>query len=204
MTFVNYGVARLLIQQHGTSRKDDGQTSQSASRPVHMTDEELLQMYIRKFHQFCKRSVFEVPKHVFGKKPCDGERLAFKVTKTFIKSFHSDTQCLQSAGDTNVSGSSEMSSTTLKLSLEDTIDVQGRIADCLGLSPKNKWPFVFLGASKGCIELNFSVPAAVFAKLKSQLSIKAPSHFRTENELVKLEASGVHLLCGPPGVPNAK
>ena len=201
LSFVNYGIAELLIKQHGMDRKDDSTTSETAS-PVNKINTKLLQTYTQKFRQFCKRSVFELPQNILPT-PYEGERLAFKVIDGFIKSFHSNT-CVTSANDAGVSSSSKESSKTLRLSLEDTIVVQGRIAECLGLSLKNKWTLIFLGASRGCIELNFSVPAAFFGKLKSQLSTRrATSHFSSDNELVKLDASGVHLLCGPPGIPNA-
>ena len=104
-------------------------------------------------------------------------------------------------GGRSLSNTSEISSKTLNLSLEDTIIIQGRIANFLGL--KNKWSLVFLGASKGCVELKFSISMLLFRDLKSQLNITEVTELNPETGIARLEASGIYILCGPPGKPYA-
>ena len=158
----------------------------------------MLQTYKTNFETFCQRSVFEVPQHVFGPVPSDGEKLAFKVTKETVASL--SPSC--TLGDDNISPSSpttEISSKTLNLSLEDTLTVQGKVAEALGL--KNVWSLVFLSAAKGCIKLTFAAPRVVMETVKPQLDINTPTEFTMCSRFANLEASGIHIMCGPPGKP---
>ena len=194
LSFFNYHIAEQLIKQHGTQ----GDSAASQNRG---TDQEALKRYETKFHQFCKRSIFEVPQDVFGPIPYDGERLAFKVTSLLTKNIHPVTEA---AGDSlkNVTLSSTLkSSNTLKLSVEDTILTQGKIAESLGL--KSKWSLVFLGASEGCVQLNFSISIFDFNNIKSQLNVISSAIPSSNTGIASLEESGIHILCGPPGIPYA-
>ena len=178
--FFNYHIAKHLIKQQFKGNASCDQTT--------ATNHQALEVYETKFNQFCKRSVFEIPQGVFAQNPSDGEILAFKVTSEIATSGFDTGSPLPST--------SEISSRVLNLTLEETIMIQGRIATSLGL--KNKWSLVFLSASKGCVELKFSISISLFKELKPQLNITEATEL---NLVVSLEASGIHLLCGPPSKP---
>ena len=118
---------------------------------------------------FCQRSVFEVPKDIFGPTPRDGEIIVFKVTNDVLTSL----QPSISIGDTSTPSSPalEQSSKTLNLSLEDTQQVQVNIANALGL--ENVCTLVFLNASKGCTQLTFSVPRVVMSRVKPTAHLRS-------------------------------
>ena len=185
LSVINYHITKHLIQQQfrGTATASRGLTT--------VADHQALKDYETKFYQFCKRSVFEIPQGVFARNPPDGEILAFKVTSELATSDF-DT-------DRPLPGTLETSSKVLNLTLEDTITIQGRIATSLGL--KNKWSLIFLRASKGCTELNFSISTSLFQELKPQLNITEATELNRKSGIASLEASGIHLLCGPPGKP---
>ena len=190
LSFFNYHIAEHLIKQHGTDVGDGHCTvpSKRSSKSTKLTDQDHLSSYLMKFNKFCKRSVFEVPIDVFGSVPDDGEKLAFKVTHILTESLRPSIVTSEVI-TTPTSLGSRISARTLRLSLKDTLNIQGKIANCLGL--KYSWCLVFLGAVEGCIELNFSVPKIIMNKIKSQINVFAT-----------LEASGIHVLCGPPGKPK--
>ena len=156
-------------------------------------DKKVLSTYEVSFKSYCERSIFEVPEAVFGPPPDRGQMLAFKVTDQIIWSLpHSSNHGLPIYHHT-VSKSAQ----TLRLSLNDALKVQIKIAEILGI--ENVGNLVFLGASKGCIELKFSAPIAILDKIKER-------GVRTLTQLpgfADLEAANIHLLCGPPGKPNA-
>jgi hypothetical protein len=183
LSFVNYHIAKHLIKQQSIGNASCGLTT--------MTDHRALEIYETKFYQFCKRSVFEVPQGVFARNPLDGEILVFKVTSEMAKSDFNTDRPLPSTLET--------SSKVLNLTLEDTIMIQGRISTSLGL--KNKWSLIFLRASMGCIELNFSISTFLFQELKPQLNVTEATELNRKTGIASLEASGIHLLCGPPGKP---
>ena len=212
LSFVNYYIIEHLIKQHGTRKQMETSTecgdvvsqNQFSASQVCMTDHELLQMYLTQFNRFCQRSVFEVPQHVFGpiRINHNGEKLAFKVTKNLTESIRPANAT--SAEDAVASSVLEVSANTLNMSLEDTIVLQGRIAESLGLKRENKWSLIFLGAFRGCIELNFLVPQAVVDQLKTSvpLGVSEPSTVCPNAGIANLAESGIHLLCGPPGEPK--
>jgi hypothetical protein len=186
LSFVNYDIAKHIIEQQLIGNAGCGLTT--------VTNHEALELkiYETKFHRFCKRSVFQIPQGVFARNPLDGKILAFKVTSEMAKSdFNTD----RPLPGTSV----EISSKVLDLTLEDTITIQGKIASSLGL--KNKWSLVFLRASKGCIELNFSISTSIFQELKPQLNVTEATELTQKTGIASLEASGICLLCGPPGKP---
>jgi tetratricopeptide (TPR) repeat protein len=184
LSFYHYYIAKHLIKQWFKGNATCGQTTVTNYQP--------LDIYETKFYQFCKRSIFEVPQGVFARNPPDGEILAFKVTSEMARSEFNTDRPLPS---TFV----ETSSKVLNLTLEDTITIQGRIATSLGL--KNKWSLIFLRASKGCIELNFSISTLLYQELKPQLNITEATELDRKTGIISLEASGIHLLCGPPSKP---
>jgi hypothetical protein len=174
LSFYNYDIAKHIIEQ------------QSIDRPLE------LEIYETKFYQFCKRSVFEVPQGIF-RNPPGGKILAFKVTNEMAKSDFNADRPLPST-------LRKISSEVLKLTLEDTIMIRGRIATSLEL--EKKWSLVFLRASKGCVELNFSISTLLFQELKPRLNVTEATELNRKTGIASLEASGIHLLCGPPGKPE--
>ena len=180
ISFFNYHIVEYLISSYGTSE-----------------DQGMFQMYKTKFKVFCKRSIFEVPTYVFGPVPSDGEKLAFKVTEEMLNNFQFSSSSQRPENFSPSSPSLRISSKTLRLSLENTLTIQRKVAEALGL--KNVGCLVFLSVSKGCIELTFSVPRVVMGTIKRQLNTAC-----TEvASFASLEAFGIHILCGPPSKPFA-
>ena len=190
LSFFNYHVIEHLVEQFGTKSNDHSPKSGTVS------DQDMLKDYETMFIQFCNRSVLEVPQGIFARRPPGGEIIAFKVTNEMAKGDHPTTALHDQLPTTT-----QVSSKLLNLSLNDTIDIQGRIAKCLGL--KDNWSLVFLGALRGCIQLNFSISTSLFCELKPKLSTNKDTEVDPEAGLANLEASGIHLLCGPPGTPSA-
>lgn len=178
ISFFNCSVVQTLIAKYGT---DD--------------DKKMLSAYEAKFKKFCERSVFEVPPTVFGPPPDNGQMLAFKVTDEVPRHLH------EIAADISVPPSYptvEMSSKALKLSLNDTLNIQIMIAKILGI--ENFGSLIFLGAQEGCIELRFLIPNVTLDSIKQQQKVE------TLFELpgfAALESDGIHILCGSPGKPFA-
>ena len=190
LSFFNHHIVEFLITKYGTE-----------------SDRDMLNSYEQSFEEFCKRSVFEVPKDVFGPPPSDGEIIVFKVTNDVLKSFKQQpSNALTEDMLPPSSPTVQTSSRTLNLSLEDAQTVQKNIAKALHL--KNVGALVFLSASKGCIQLTFSVPKVIMNGVKPQLNtISGHSSSNTESGdrpslFANLEESGIHLLCGPPGKPH--
>jgi hypothetical protein len=178
ISFFNCCVVQTLIAKYGT---DD--------------DKKMLSAYEAKFKKFCARSVFEVPPTVFGPPPDNDQMLAFKVTDEVPRYLH------EFAADISVPPSYstvETSSKTLKLSLNDTLNIQIMIAKILGI--ENFGSLIFLGAREGCIELRFLIPSVTLDRIKQQQNVD------TLIELpgfTALGSGGIHILCGSPGKPYA-
>ena len=185
LSFFNYHIVVYLIENYGTE-----------------TDNDVLKHYTTKFQQFCQRSVFEVPQNVFGKIPGDGTTLAVKVTKQMVAQLASMQSPETSDDETPSSPILTASSKTLKLSLQDTLVVQEKVAEALSI--KQPWLLVFLGASEGCIRLTFSFPRVFMPSIKAHLDASGlPAESGTVTSLSNLEAMGIHILCGAPGRPYA-
>ena len=182
ISFFNYHIVQKLIIKFG---KDE--------------DEQMLNAYEAKFKRFCERSVFEIPhdQAVFGPS-CElhnGQMLAFKVTDEVTRNLH------EVAPDKSVPPSFhvvKMSSETLKLSLNDTLKIQRKIAKLLGIETIES--LIFLGAKKGCIELRFLVPTATLERIKQQQNVGTLTDLPG---FTTLKSQGIHILCGPPGKPYA-
>ena len=176
ISFFNYHIIQDFVEQYGTDE-----------------DKTMFRMYETKFSRFCKRSVFEIPKAVFGPPPKNGELLAFKVTKELTENLPREQSLrLQDNVSPNLPSVKE-SSKALDLSLEDTLTIQSNVAEALGL--KNVGRLVFLGVQRGCIELRFSAPKSAMDTVKTQLNTTSCGGF------ANLEDEGIHILCGPPGKP---
>ena len=170
ISFFNFHIIQHLVDEHGTDE-----------------DKAKLSDYEAKFKGYCQRSVFEVPQAVFGEASDDSQVLAFKVTKHVTNSIPSSLLNVHSV---------KRSSKTLDLSIDHALTIKGKIARTLGIE-NNIGCLDFLGAKKGCVELNFSAPCALLDKIKQQ---------HKDNMLTKLPDLGtleINMLCGPPGKPYA-
>ena len=184
ISIFNYHIVQNLINKYGTDK-----------------DKEEFGKYEAKFKMFCKRSTFEIPTYIFGTVPSDGEILAFKVTSKMLVNLRSS----NSLSNDSVSPiaptiSQKTLSETLHLSLENTLSIQMKVAEALGLLD-SVWSVVFVNAHRGCIdsELTFSIPRSIMNTLEPQLKL----HSEFKKSFADLESSGIHVLCGPPGKPYA-
>ena len=175
ISFINYHILRHFVDLYGTEE-----------------DKTMFRNYEAKFLIFCKRSVFQIPKAVFGPPPRNGEVLAFKVTKELTENLPHKQSSERDDLSPNLPSVKE-SSKALDLSLEDTLTIQSDIAEVLGL--KDVGRLVFLGVQRGCIELRFSAPKSAMDTVKTQLNTAKCGGF------ANLEDKGIHILCGPPGKP---
>lgn len=196
LSFFNYGVIEHLVKQYGTKTNDNSLKGNASCSATTVSDQDALEDYKTKFIRFCNRSVFEAPLGVFARTPPSGKIIAFKATEKMVKGDHPKVADVRQLPTTL-----ELSSELLNLSLNDTINIHSRIVDCLGL--RDKWSLVFLGALKGCVQLRFSISMSLFHELKPRLSTIEATILDRETGLSSLEASGIYLLCGPPGKPNA-
>ena len=180
ISFFNYHIMQELITEYGT-----------------VEDKAMLSAYEENFTEFCKRSVFEIPKEVFGRPPNGGEMLAFKVTNDIKDSLPSSGIPPKRDTLSPRSQTLKKSSQTLDLSMDDTLIIQKNIARALGV---NVGCLVFLGVSMGCIELKFSAPRVIMDKIRPQLNVDTAME---STGFADLESSGIYILCGPPGKPCA-
>ena len=176
ISFINYHLVEYMISQYGSEE-----------------DKRKFADYEIEFKEYCKRSVFEVPQDVFGCVPSDGVKFTFKVTKEVVKNLPSNHTQVEDDEDAIDNPTVEASSKNLKLSLGDVMFIQEKVSETLDLDVGS---FVLLGASRGCVELTFSVPKVIVKKVKTQLEeVSGPVYSN-------LEAKGIHILCGPPGKPQ--
>jgi hypothetical protein len=172
ISFFNYYNLQRVIAKFGTNE-----------------DNEKLCSYEADFKSFSERSVFEVPEEVFGPQPDRGKMLIFKVTDQIIENLSQKSYKKSLRSFLPQHHAIKRSRKTLKISLNQTLDIHRKIATILGI--ENIGSMIFLGASVGCIELKCSVPIAVLDKIK------------TQGNITDLEAANIHMLCGPPGKPYA-
>ena len=123
ISFFNYHIVEHLIKIYGT---EDDQT--------------MLEKYMTRFHDFCRRSVFEVPHHIHGQPPKNSKQLAIKVIPKNQLSM---------------------------LSLADAKNVQLKVAKMLGL--RNCGSLPLLEISKGCVKLIFALPKIILEFVKPKL-----------------------------------
>ena len=177
ISFINYHILQEFVDRYGTDE-----------------DKTMLGNYETKFSIFCRRSVFQIPKAVFGLPPKDGEVLGFKLTTKLTMNLPHKRLLEWDNLSPDVPSVNE-SSKALDLSLEDTLTVLKKVAKALGL--KNPGRLVLLGVKRGCIELRFSAPKSAMDKIKTQLNASVLRY----SALANLEDEGIHILCGPPGKP---
>jgi Ran GTPase-activating protein (RanGAP) involved in mRNA processing and transport len=174
MSFYNYELLQFLIEGKGS--KDD---------------KDALATYMRKFMEFCRRHVFEVPQSI---KYSNGhhiedhkmkQRLHIKVTKHFRTAFllKSTTKSLSSTDDEDQIR--KVCSNKLGISLEDAKNIQRKIASILNLNVSS----LFLDTiSDGSVILTFMLPTVV-----------SLSSLDNNPEIAQLSSNGISILCGPPG-----
>ena len=182
ISFINYHIVEFLINMYGSEE-----------------DKEKLQQYMLKFKDYCKRSVFEVPQDAYTQYGIESHEVqgdldnrklfVFKVTKGVLDSLSQN--CTSTENESAMNNAVKISSRELHLSLGDVFAVQEKIADTLNVNPA---ALILVGASKGCVELTFSVPEAIIDRVMDET---------TRRGFAKLESQGIHLLCGPPGKPWA-
>ena len=168
MTFFNYEILEFLIETRGS--KDDKQA---------------LQLYLHDFREFCRRSVFEVPKSIFGhstEKAVGQQYFHVKITKAFKSAFLAE--CMTESE----SSLKEICASELGISLENAKHIQRKLAMVLKL----KISSLYLDSvSTGSTILTFLIPAHIsLAGLDS------------DPDIIALSSSGIHILCGPPGKPE--
>ena len=176
ISFLNYYNLQRVIAKFGTDE-----------------DNEKLRNYEADFKRFCERSVFEVPEEVFGPQPDRGKMLIFKVTDQITENLSQKSYTKNQGSFLPQHHAIKKSGKTLKITLNQALDVHRRIAKVLGI--ENIGSMIFLGASIGCIKLKFSIPIAILDKIRKQGNIKIM--------LIDLEAANIYMLCGPPGKPRA-
>ena len=176
MSFFNYEILKYLIERKGSE-----------------ADKIALAVYLEKFTEFCKRHVFEVPFTTYSnghqiEAHNKKQKLHIKVTEHFKAAFliKSTTDDLPST--TDKSQARNICSSKLEINLEDAKNIQRKFASILDLNPSS----LFLDTiSEGSIILTFLLPVCV--------SLAGLDH---NPEIAQQSSNGIHILCGPPGVPE--
>ena len=176
MSFFNYEILKYLIERKGSE-----------------DDKIALAVYLEKFTEFCKRHIFEVPFTTYSnghqiEAHNKKQKLHIKVTEHFKAAFliKSTTEDLPST--TDESQANNICSSKLEINLEDAKNIQRKFASILDLNPSS----LFLDTiSEGSIILTFLLPVCV--------SLAGLDH---NPEIALLSSNGIHILCGPPGVPE--
>ena len=175
-SFLNYSNVQKVIAEFGADE-----------------DKKRLSSYETHFKNYCNRSVFEVPKAVFGPPPRHGQILAFKLIEQ-----ENDNLPLDSHGNRYLN-TAKKTATTLRISLNEAMRLQNRIAKVLGIENGND--LVFIGISKGCIELKFSAPSVILDEVKKQHNVETLAELPGFTDLEETE--DICIMCGPPGRPYA-
>ncbi len=148
MSFYNYEILQFLIQGKGSE-----------------DDKAALAVYMRKFTEFCKRNVFEVPQLLKYSNGHQGEshkteqKLHVKVTEHFKAAFllKSTAEALPSTGDEPQA--KNICSSKLGINLEDAKNIQRKLAKILNLNTSA----LFLDTiSEGSVILTFLHRATIF------------------------------------------
>ena len=176
MSFFNYEILKYLIERKGSE-----------------DDKIALAVYLENFTEFCKRHVFEVPFTTYSnghqiEAHNKKQKLHIKVTEHFKAAFliKSTTEDLRST--TDELQANNICSSKLEINLEDAKNIQRKFASILDLNPSS----LFLDTiSEGSILLTFLLPMCV--------SLAGLDH---DPEIALLSFNGIHILCGPPGVPE--
>ena len=180
MNFFNYEVLQFLIKGKGSKE-----------------DKIALNVFLKKFEEFCKRHVFEVPFTVYSNTqspddPVTQQRFHVKVTRHFKAALltQSASRSVPTASDNTHCQVEKICSNELGINLEDAKNIQRKLAKILKLKPSS----LFLDCiSEGSVILTFLLPMCV--------SLAGLDH---NPDIARLSSIGVFILCGPPGKPEVK
>ena len=175
VTVFNYHLLENIIKDLGTD-----------------SEKESFKNYFRSFKEYCKRSLFEVPQFLYDKVSTDRIKFALKVSDKFKGHFQS-TQPLNSV-DGIISQDVKISSKTLGLSVNDTIDILRKFAKILD---HDVGSFCIVDAKHGCTKIVLSVLKSVAENIEVLLKMD------TNPGIEELKSSGICVGCGPPGKPHA-
>ena len=178
MNFFNYEILQYLIKGKGSKE-----------------DKMALSIFLKKFEEFCKRHVFEVPFTVYSsgqssKNPETQQRLHVKVTKLFKAALLTQSALKSVPPPSDSTQVKKICSNKLGINLEDAKNIQRKLAKILKLKPSS---FVLDCISEGSVILTFLLPTCV--------SLAGLDH---NPEVALLSSNGIHILCGPPGKPEPK
>ena len=165
MTFFNYEILEFLIETIGSTE-----------------DKRILQEYLYDFRCFCRRSVFEVPKSIFGhssEKAIGQQYFHVKITKAFKSALLSDHTAESEPS------SEKICAPELGISLENAKHIQRKLALLLKLKTSSLY---LDSVSTGSTILTFFIPTHIsLAGLDSNPMV------------IALSSNSIHILCGPPG-----
>ena len=178
VTLFNYHLLENVIDDLGTD-----------------SEKKCFQTYFHSFKEYCERSLFEVPQFLYDKTSANRIKFALKVSDKF-KGYFQSTQASNvvedTEGTTSISQDVKISSTTLGLSVNNTIDILRKFAKILD---RDVGSFCIVDAKQGCTKIVISVLKSVAENIFS----------KTESNpgIAELKSSGIHVVCGPPGKPEA-
>lgn len=153
------------------------------------TEKEAFEHYFASFQKYCERSIFEVPQTMFDKLP-KGVKFGLKVNDDIQRNFPS--AALNSEAGEDNDEVVAYSSKVLGLSINDTINIVGKLAKTLNLEVGT---FCIVNATRGCTKIIVSVSKSIAENILMQVD-KNPG-------MEELKSSGIHVVCGPPGKPQA-
>ena len=174
VTIFNYHLLKNVIQDHGTD-----------------SEKESFERYFHSFKEYCKRSLFEVPQFLYDRASTNRIKFALKVTDKF-KGYCQSMQGSNSVAE-DVEGSHyvKISSKTLGLSVNDTIDILIKFARILD---RDVGSFCIVDAKQGCTKIVISVLKSVAKSILLKMD--------TNLDMKDLTLNGIHAVCGPPGKPH--
>ena len=170
----NYHLLKNVIQKIGTE-----------------PEQEAFEQYFKHFQEYCKKSIFEVPQTMLSDGMPEGIQFGVKVydgiNQNFPRAASTATLSVENE-DKVITYSSEV----LGLSVNETMVVVGKLAETLNLDVGN---FCIVNAARGCTKLTVSVSRSVAENILPEVD--------TNTGVAKLRSSGIHVVCGPPGKPQA-
>ena len=150
-------------------------------------EKEAFDHYFKSFKKYCERSVFDVPQTMFDKFP-KGIEFGLKVNN--IHKYYpgaSSTETDENGGEV-VTQSSKISG----LSVNETMFVVGKLAKIVG---KDMKAFCIANATQGCTKIVVSVSRSTAKDILTEIN--------TNPGMAELKSSGIDVVCGPPGKPQA-
>ena len=150
-------------------------------------EKEAFERYFKSFQKYCERSVFEVPQTMFDKFP-KGIEFGLKVND--IHKYYPG--ALSTETDENGGEVVTQSSKILGLSVNETMFVVAQLAKIV---KKDRKTFCIANATQGCTKIVISVSRSIAEDILTEIN--------TNPGMAELKSSGIHVVCGPPGKPQA-